>query len=185
VSGDRRAEEVGVATLQLRSTLLRAGCCSAIVLSGCGGGSVEDGSVADVYGAAVRWLVEEVGDADRPDPERVFLEATGEDAIPLEVQVEVINRLEDDMAVRFIDTREEAVEASEPGDPIRDAGVLIGLGPVTDIDRPPVRLHVDRYRNVRDVVAYELVLERRAGDWQVAGEPEPLPVPDEDLGLDT
>jgi hypothetical protein len=178
-------EEVEVATLQLRWTLLRAACCAAVVLSGCSGSTTEEhGSVADVYGTAVRWLVDDVGDAERPEPERVFLEATGEDAIPLEVQVEVINRLEADMAVRFIDTREEAVEATEPGDPIRDEGILIGLGPVNDIERSPVRLQVDRYRNVQDVVAYELTLERRGGNWRVTGGARTLPVPG-DLGLDT
>lgn len=167
----------------MRSVALRVRLClclgvGAVTLSGgCGADtSVEDGSIAGLYSAAVRWLVEEANEGEAPAPERAFIEAVGEERIPLEVQAEVVSQLKDVMPVRFIDAREEAIVLEEPGDPIRDGGVLLGLGEVTDIDRSPVRLYVDRYRDVYDVVAYELLLERRGGTWQVTGEPRTVPV---------
>lgn len=164
---------------RLRSTLLCA-VTAAVVVSGCGdGGSRQDESVAEIYSAAIRWLVDDASDARPAALDKVFLEAVGEEPIPLSVQAEVVSQLEDATAVRFIDTREEAIDTSEPGDPVRDDGVLIGLGPVGDIGRQPVRVYVDRYLDARDVVAYEIGLERTDGRWQVAGEPEHVPVDDD------
>lgn len=164
---------------RLRSALLCA-VITAVVVSGCGnGGSREDESVAEIYSAAIRWLVDEGREARPAAFEKVFIEAVGEEAIPLAVQAEVVSRLEDAIAVRFIDTREEAIDTSEPGDPVRDDDVLIGLGPVREMGRQPVRLYADRYLDVRDVVAYEIDLEQTDGRWRVAGEPRRVPVEDD------
>jgi len=163
----------------VRGRALHLGLFGVVLAGGCAGGtSAEDGSVAAAYQVAVEWLVEEGGDPGAPLPERVFIEAVGEDGIPLEVQAELVNELQDLMAVRFIDAREEAIELTEPGDPIREGGVLLGLGDV-DADRSPVRLYADRYRDVHDVVAYELLLERRGRTWRLAEEPREVPVADE------
>jgi hypothetical protein len=168
----------------VRSVVLRLGLVAAALLGGCGDGtSAEEGSIADLYSAAIRWLVEDGSEGESPAPERVFIEAVGEEGIPLEVQAEVVTQLKDVISVRFIDAREEAIVFEEPGDPIREDGVLLGLGDVPDIDRSPVRLYADRYRDVYDVVAYELLLERRGGTWQVTGEPREVRL-ETDRGLD-
>jgi len=165
---------------RLHATLLRAGVTAAVVVSGCGdGGSRQDESVAEIYSAAIRWLVDDGRDARPSAFDRVFIEAVDEEAIPLVVQTEVVSRLEDAIAVRFIDAREEAIDTSEPGDPVRDDSVLIGLGPVRDVEHQPLRVYADRYLNVRDVVAYEIGLEQTDGRWQVAGEPRRVPVEDD------
>jgi len=167
----------------VRAVVLRLGLVAAVLFGGCRDGtSAEEGSIAGLYSAAVRWLVEEANEGESPAPERVFIEAVGEEGIPLEVQAEVVSQLKDVISVRFIDAREEAIVIDEPGDPIRDGGVLLGLGDVTDIDRSPVRLYADRYRDVYDVVAYELLFDRRGGTWQVTGEPREVPV-ENDRGL--
>lgn len=177
-----------MATTLLRSALLRAGIAAAVVLTGCGDGtSARDEAEVEIYVAAIRWLVGNEPDVQAAAQERLFIEAAGEEAIPLGVQAELVTRLEDEgeLAVRFIDTREEAIDTLEPADPVRDDGVLIGLGPLPDIARTPVRLYAERYREVRDVVAYEIVLERRDGRWQVTGEPQRVRVEDEDQTLGT
>ena len=150
---------------------------AAIVLIGCSGDtSTHDESVAEIYATAIQWLLDDGDVAAGTTDVRVFIEASGDEPIPLEVQAGVVNRLEDSMAVRFIDARDEAIDTSEPGDPVREDGFLIGLGPITDTERVPVGLYADRYRDVRDIVAYELALDRRGGDWQVTGTPERVPV---------
>jgi hypothetical protein len=158
----------------LRSILLRRAVGAVLVLSGCGDGiSAGDESTADIYAVAIRWLVEDSSDSGI---EKVFVEGVGDEAIALGVEVEVVNRLRDALTIRFIDSRDEAIDISEPGDPVRGDGVLIGLGSLPDVERPPVRLYVDRYRNVHEVAAYEVVLDRRGGNWQVTGDPTPVPV---------
>lgn len=166
------------ATTTLRSRLLSAGLTLAVLASGCGGEPRRDDPEVGIYAAAIRWLVEDRwGDAEGPFEEPVYVETIGADEdIPLEIQAGVVERLEDFATVRFIDAREEAVETSKPRDPIRGEGLLVGLGPVPPGQGTPVRLYADRYTDVEDVVAYELVIERAEGGWRVAGRPEPVNV---------
>jgi len=107
--------------------------------------------------------------------QRVFVEAVDDAVIPLSVQIDVVNRLEETLAVRFIDSRQEAIDTALPGDPVRDGGILVGLGAIVDIEKPPASLYGDRYRDIRDVVAYSLLLDRGQDGWQVSGEPHRLP----------
>jgi hypothetical protein len=152
---------------------------AALLLIGCSGDtSTRDESVAEIYAVAIQWLLDDGGVAAGTTDERVFIEAVGDEPIPLEVQADVVNRLEDSMVVRFIDARDEAIDTSMPGDPVREGGFLIGLELMTDAERQPVHLYADRYRDVRHVVAYELALDRRGGDWQVTGTPERVSVDD-------
>jgi hypothetical protein len=136
-----------------RSVLLGSAIAAAVALAGCGDATTaRERSAAEIYTAVIRWMV-----ADDAGTERtVFVEAAGGDHIALGVQADVVGRLEDSVEVRFIDTREEAIDTSEPADPVRDGGVLIGLGPLRDLDRASVRVYADRYRDLRDVVAYEI-----------------------------
>ena len=164
----------------LRSILLLYGVGAVAVLSGCGDGTTaRDESTGELYAVVIRWLVEDASNTQRSGLKTIFVEGIGEAPIPLGVEAEVVNRLDDAMTVRFIDSREEAIDTSEPGDPVRDEGVLIGLGSVPDVQRSRVRLYVDRYRNVSDVAAYEMALERRGGTWRVTGEPTPVPIRDD------
>lgn len=167
---------------RLRSTLLCA-VTVAVAVSGCESGSHQDESVAEIYSAAIRWLVDDASDERPASFEKVFVEAVDEDPIPLAVQAEVVRRLEDETAVRFIDTREEAIDSAEPGDPVRDDGMLIGLGPVGDTGHRPVRVYAERYLDLIDVVAYEIGLELTDGRWQVAGVPGRMPVDNDGRGL--
>lgn len=153
---------------------------AAVVLAGCGDGtSARDTAVADVYTAVIRWLVFDEADGDAGRERMVFVEATGGERIALGVQADVVGGLEDSVEIRFIDTREEAIDTSEPADPVRDGGVLVGLGPVRDLERARVHVYADRYRDLRDVVAYEIILERSDGRWRVSGDPKRVEIDDD------
>ena len=140
----------------------------------------DDDRNAAVYAEVVRWLLTaEVGSTDsdvpafEPEDERpVFIEPIGPDGIDLEVQVGVIDRLQDLAVVRFVDTRDEALDMSEPHVPVRDEGVLIALGVITD-DLPTV-VRGERYLDNTDIAAFRFTMQSRAGDWEVFGEPEPV-----------
>jgi hypothetical protein len=164
------------ATTRLGTSLVRAGLVLVILASGCRDGPGRDDPNVGIYAAAIQWLVDDRhGNAGvASGPESVYVEAIGDERISLEVQAGVVERLEDVAKVRFIDAREEAIDISAPGDPVRREGLLVGLGPVRPGEGSGVLLYAHRYADADDVVAYELVLERAEGRWQVAGRPEPV-----------
>jgi hypothetical protein len=153
----------------LVAILLIAPACST-------GPTGEDDRDAAVYAAVVRWLLTDEGGAPGfvpfgPDDDRpVFIEPIDPDGIPLEVQVGVIERLEDLAELRFVDTREEALDETEPTAPVHSDGVLLGLGSISEESPPTVR--GERYRDESDVDAYRFTMSRESGEWTVAGEPE-------------
>ena len=144
-------------TTMRRSRLLFAGLSLLMPMSGCGNGSAREEPGVGIYAAAIGWFVDEhagVG-RGRSFEETVYVEAVGDADISLEVQAGVVERLEDFVTVRFIDSREEAVDTSKPGDPVRGGGLLIGLGSVPPSDGSPMRLYADRYADAENVVAYQ------------------------------
>jgi hypothetical protein len=98
----------------------------------------------------------------------VFVEPLGEGyVIDLAVQADVIRGLEDVADVRFIDQRTEALEQSSDGQPVRDGGMLVALGPLLEevdgIQTVQVRRYIDadRSENRRAVVT------ESEGSWVV------------------
>ncbi len=156
-----------------------------VALAGCGD-DASDGEVADervdaeVYAAIISWF------ADRQPPPTdaaedalpvVFLDSL-DDEIAIEVQVEVLAALEDELAVRFIDTDEEAIDDGLDGDPVRAEGLLLRLGPIVDRDGR-MEVDVERYEGAeQDPARYRIVVESSGGVWRVVGEPEALPPPE-------
>ena len=91
---------------------------------------------------------------DQPPPAEpdtlplVFVVAMGDHEIDADVQAEVIEELHDDAELKFADDREEVVLAEEDGVPVRDEGLLIAVGDVSDGD--PVSVEVEVYRSDED-----------------------------------
>lgn len=170
------AERVGVRALVVASLAL----VGALALTACSPSSPEHERDAAVYESIVRWLMDrDIPPPDEP-PLHLFFEELGNETIPLEVQVELIERLEEDANVRFIDAREEAVDADDPAMPVHDGGALVGLGAVPADGPPSVR--VDVYRSVEQASAYRFELSGSGANWRISGEPELLPP--EDLMID-
>ncbi len=72
---------------------------------------------------------------DEDDDEKkllqVFVEPLGDGyVIDLAVQARVVTALETVARVRFIDHRAEAIDEDQPGQPVREGGLLVGLGPI-------------------------------------------------------
>ncbi len=87
----------------------------------------------------------------------VFIEPLGDGyLIDLGVQAKVVKNLEAVAQVRFIDDRMEAVEAEEPGQPVRPNGMLVALGPLVQANDVERTVQVRRYLdedNHRDSIA--------------------------------
>lgn len=132
---------------------------------------------ASVYAAAVLWIVDEVPVEGEGDERHVFIESRLADgAIPLAVQADVVNELEGQATVRFVDAREEAVEEDEPRRPVRRGGVLVGLGETTGTgDR--ARVYADAYVRAGLTRAYELSLTLRGDTWNVVDHERVTPRP--------
>ncbi len=145
--------------------------CGAL-LAGCAdddGG--RDGGVADVYVVVIEWVLAESEFAPDPaldDRSPVYVDSLGPDEIDLDVQVEVVRHFEPAVDVRFVDIRTEAVDESEVGAPVRDGGLLLGLG-VVPVDGP-IEIRAEVYKTLDSVVGYRFRLFR-SGQTMVLIEP--------------
>jgi hypothetical protein len=96
----------------------------------------------------------------------VYVSPRGEVDIVLEVQLGVVIALEDWATIRFIDEFEEAIDGGQDHQPVRDGGVLVGLGEVSD-GTTSARVVADRYEQADELVSFDLTLHRSGGEWTV------------------
>ena len=145
---------------------------AAFVLAGCAGEvASQDDRESDIYAAALTWLVARPGVADTEEAPPIYIEHLGPDGIPLDVQVELIEHFdENDVELRFVDGRSEAVDETLDDMPVRDGSVLVGLGPISDDQ--PTELRAELYRDLDDITAYRFTLRRSGGVWELAEAPE-------------
>lgn len=151
--------------------------CGAL-LAGCGDDDSRDSAATDAYIVVVEWVLAQPEFA--PDPTLaemppVFVDSLGSGEIDLDVQVEIVRHFEPVVAIRFIDTRTEALDESEAGAPVRDGGLLLGLGPVPVAG--PIDIRGEVYRTVDHVVGYRFRVGR-SGQTMVLIEPPELVEPE-------
>ena len=152
-----------------RWALMIAAVTMASSCSDGGGDDVVERDAA-VYGVIVQWVVEaEAEPAAVDDGLTVFLEALDQDEITLEVQAAVVQGLESVVTVRFIDDRAEAVDHSQPGEPVREGGLLLGLGPVPRSGNT-VEVTVERYIQDDESVGSRFTVRSAGGTWSVRDE---------------
>lgn len=81
---------------------------------------------AEIYGNAILQLSAQThADGDRP---LVFVAVRGEGtSVDLDVQAAILQRLQDDLEIRFVDTRAEALDDDSR---VLDDGILVAIGPI-------------------------------------------------------
>jgi hypothetical protein len=127
-----------------------------------------------VYDEVVRWLVDDAGGATAEEPMAVFIEPRGEGAaISLDVQAELIEATEDIADVRFLDERIEGLVEEDGVLAVKDAGILIRLGPV-DEDDSHVLLDVDIWESEDTFREVRFDLRLSGNTWSVQGPPEEI-----------
>lgn len=130
------------------------------LLAGCGADPDNgDSLVAESYILVVDWVLAEPEfalDLATDEQTLVFVESLGPGEIDLGVQVEIVRHFEPDVDIRFIDIRTEALDDSD-GEPVRDGGLLLGLGavPLTG----PLDIRGEVYRGVDSVVGYRFLID--------------------------
>lgn len=89
--------------------------------------------IAQVLTAIVRDAAGDLPPDEDPDALPVVYVISGTDeALPATAQAAVANALNGEIDVRFADTRDEALDDSEPGVPVRDGGALVAVGNLRD-----------------------------------------------------
>jgi len=155
----------------LRRVVVAIVLCGAL-LAGCGDGDgSRDSRVADAYIVVVEWVLAEPEFAPDPTLDEmppVFVDGLGTGEIDLDVQVEIVRHFEPVVDIRFIDTRTEALDESEVGTPVRDGGLLLGLGPVPV--EGPIDIRGEVYQTLDRVVGYRFRVAR-SGQTMVLIEP--------------
>ncbi len=143
-----------------------------IGLAGCGDDDrSRDRRVADAYIVVVEWVLAEPEFAPDPTLDEmppVFVEALGPGEIDLDVQVEIVLHFEPVVDIRFVDTRIGALDESEVGAPVRDGGLLLGLGPVPA--EGPIDMRGEVYEKLDRVFGYRFRVAR-SGQTMVLIEP--------------
>jgi hypothetical protein len=154
-----------------------AGLVLAGLLAGCSseeGGEDLDRRV-EIYGLMLDWILEREEFpvvATEPDATpTVFVDHLARQ-IDLDVQVGLVARYEDRFELRFVDALSEAVDDEEPQAPVRNDGVLVGLGSIPDTS--PFLVRAEVYRDQRSLDAFRFDLVRWGGDWVLRDEPEPV-----------
>ncbi|MCP3854806.1 MAG: hypothetical protein GY745_00480 [Actinomycetia bacterium] len=146
----------------------------ALVASGCSSGTQADNTPeADAYEAMLRWILLHTEDSvasSGSKPRPVFVDNLGPEEIALDVQVELVVRLAGDAELRFVDSRKEAIDVDSEDRPVRDGGVLVGLGVVPD--EPPAAVRGEVYLGLNDVLGWRFPLKKTADRWELDNDPE-------------
>jgi hypothetical protein len=126
-------------------------------------GSDDNGPISiktsDAYSAAIRWYLDSVeatppttAAGDGSGPLIVYVAPESGKAIDSQAQASVVAEMADmtdRVTVRFADVRDDALDMEVPDLPVKDDGVLLIVGAVTE-GPPPVDVDVAVYRNADD-----------------------------------
>lgn len=147
----------------IRSVAVVLGFC--LMLPACTSLSPGKERASEVYAAIVEWFA---SSAVTEQPLKVFIEPRGEGAsISVDVQAELVSSVEKTATVRFIDTRDEALEENEDGVPVvRDDGILLAFDPVPT-DAAVVAVEVAQYVDEETVRVHQFELSKAADGWTV------------------
>ena len=129
-------------------------------------------TTADAYSAAIRWYLDSNDAApatsasgDNGDPLILYVAPDSGKAIDEQTQASVVSDLAamtDRVTVRFADVRDDALDLEAPDVPVKDDGVLLIVGAVTE-GPPPVDVDVAVYRNADDESTFTMRITT-AGD---------------------
>lgn len=124
---------------------------------------------AGVYEGIVRWAIDQEPPAPSDHPDKlpvVYVVSVDGEPLGADSQVTIVRELKDEAKVRMADRRDEAIDAGVDDKPVRDAGVLLLVGPVP-AGSGPVEVPVTVYRDAVDERALQLRLDPSGAGWVV------------------
>lgn len=140
---------------------------STLAVAGCAGSEPDAVRAGEVYDAVVRWFAD--ARDDDPEPLVIHVERWDDGPLDLAVQAEVVASTAQLATVRFIDTRDEALEWIDDVPTVRHEGLLVRFGPAPERGRQ-VRIFVDRWVDVDQFVRLEVTVAQQDTAWAVLGE---------------
>lgn len=141
-------------------------------LAACGDDPKDASRDGRVYGAVVRALVPVPDDASDVGIDIYVVAADEDTSIPIGVQAETIDELDEYSNVRFVDDRDEAIAVDEPGLPVRNDGVMIVVGEVPERGER-ITIETQRYVSEADATDFTLSVEQQGQRWEVPSPPVP------------
>ena len=105
-----------------------------------------------------------------PDPDDaealpvVYVMSRSEEPFSARVQAAVASAVNGEIDVRFADARTEALDETRPGEPVRDHGALVAIGPLTP-DEAPMVVELEIYRSVTQFSRRTVTFSRAGDDW--------------------
>jgi hypothetical protein len=148
-------------------------------LAACDNDGGADGVVgpADAIRAIVAWqaddqetVLDDRGEAGLPV---IFVVAGDGTTIDVGVQADVASAMVDTATVRFADDVGDAFDPDVDGEPVRDDGVMLLVGPIPEARRTIV-VDVDRYHTVDDWEALQM---------EITADAQPTGTDDEDVSV--
>ncbi len=117
---------------------------------------------AEIYEAALNHLVEVSGvelAENWVDPV-VFVEVLDTTEVDLETQVAVVDEMDEEFAIRFVDDLGEAVDIELDDLPVREGTILIAFGPI-EVDGAEYRFHAEYYIDSDESLGLSFRFENR------------------------
>ena len=152
-----------------------------LVAAGCGGDEPPRVKPGTGYSAVIAWAVAREFPDRGPDDKTplVFITTSDGSTISATTQAKVTRDAGDDIAVNFVDKREDAIDGDDPVEAVKDDGLLVTLGPIADDARSSVEVSVMLYTNYVENTTWKLLLVARSGEdeVQVTQEEEQKPAP--------
>ncbi len=145
-----------------------------LAVSACGddsSGQTASSRESDVYAAILVTVAADEPPADAT-PILYVAPLANEKAIPLQVQVSVVDALASEATVRFVDDADQAIDQEADGAPVFDDAVLVRLGAVPP-DGATVRVPGELYRTETDTSPVEYDLSETESGWVVTSSTTP------------
>jgi len=146
-----------------------------LAVAGCSSGDGDDPDLrtAGVFRAAFGWVIETRSPMATADDEEPVLYIVSGDAIsiPTNVQVAVVDQMRDEATLRFTDSRDDALDTDTPGEPVKENGLLVTVGPVAD-EGSPIDMEIKVYRDETTGASFLLELAGSGDSWRVISSSE-------------
>jgi hypothetical protein len=136
-----------------------------VAVAACGDSSAGTVDEAQIYAAVIRVVVPPEPTAEKVSQE-IFIGSGGEE-IGLELQSDILQELHEYEHVRFVDSREEAVD-EDPPKPVKNEGVYVEFVTVS-ANASAARANVLRYVDENNESRMTIRLTRTGGAWVVEG----------------
>lgn len=149
------------------------------MLGGCGSDSEPRVKAGEGYSAVVSWAVRQQypnRTEDDPTP-LVFITTTDGSTISATTQAKVIRDAGDQVKINFVDKREDAIDANDPVEAVKDDGLLLAVGPIPSSARSSVQIDASLYANYVDKSTWRLLLVADDSGVRVTQEEEQPPPP--------